>query len=140
MGLDDPTQKMSKSASGSGHAIGLLDEPKVIQKKIARATTDSLPAVNIEAMGPGIANLLTIGQACDPSVTKESVAGMRYGDFKKRIAEAVIARLEPIQRRYREIISEPGYIDSVLVEGRNRILPIAEDTVRQAKRAMGLYT
>src|SRR6202020_3474768 len=40
MGLDDPTQKMSKSASGSGHAIALLDEPKLIQKKIARATTD----------------------------------------------------------------------------------------------------
>ena len=114
MGLDDPTQKMSKSATGAGHAIGLLDEPKTIQKKIARATTDSEPAVNIERMSPGIANLLAIGQSCDASITKESVSGMRYGDFKKHIAEAVITRLEPIQKRFREITAEAGYIDQVL--------------------------
>jgi tryptophanyl-tRNA synthetase len=139
MGLDDPTQKMSKSASGAGHAIALLDDPKVIQKKIARATTDSQPAIDPETIGPGIANLLTIGQAGDPSLTKESVAGMRYGEFKKRIAEAVISRLEPIQQRYRELTADPSYIDSVLRQGRQRVLPIAEDTVRTTKRAMGLY-
>ncbi len=139
MGLDDPTQKMSKSASNAGHAIALLDDPKVIQKKIARATTDSQPAIDPETIGPGIANLLTIGQACDSSLTKESVVGMRYGEFKKRVAEAVIARLEPIQRRYRELTANPSYIDSVLRQGRERVLPITEDTVRTAKRAMGLY-
>src|ERR1700757_3948392 len=63
MGLDDPTQKMSKSASGAGHAIALLDEPKMILKKILRATTDSQPAIHPENMGPGIANLLAIGEA-----------------------------------------------------------------------------
>jgi tryptophanyl-tRNA synthetase len=139
MGLDDPTQKMSKSASGTGHAIALLDDPKVIQKKIARATTDSQPAIDPKTIGPGIANLLTIGQACDPSLTKESVTGMQYGEFKKRVAEAVIARLEPIQQRYREVTADPFYIDSVLRQGRERVLPITEDTVRTAKRAMGLY-
>ena len=139
MGLDDPTQKMSKSAAGAGHAIGLLDEPKTIQKKIARATTDSEPAVDSERMGPGIANLFTIGHACDASVTKESVMGMRYGDFKKRIAEAVIARLEPIQKRFREITSDAGYIDQVLAAARERVLPLAADTVRKTKQAMGLY-
>ncbi len=97
MGLDDPTQKMSKSALGTGHAIALLDDPNTIQKKIARATTDSQPAVDPATMGPGIANLLTIARASDGSITKETVAGMRYGDFKKRVAAAVIARLEPIQ-------------------------------------------
>jgi tryptophanyl-tRNA synthetase len=138
MGLDDPTQKMSKSASGAGHAIALLDDPKVIQKKIARATTDSQPAIDPANMGPGIANLLTIAQACDPSITREAVAGMRYGDFKKLVAASVIARLEPIQRRYREITSEPGYLDSVLNRGREHVLPMAEDTVQKTKRAMGL--
>ncbi|MGH9656486.1 MAG: tryptophan--tRNA ligase, partial [Bryobacteraceae bacterium] len=137
MGLDDPTQKMSKSATGAGHAIGLLDEPKVILKKIARATTDSKPAVDPENMGAGIANLLTIAQACDGSISKEKAAGMRYGEFKKLVAEAVIARLEPIQRRYREIVSERGYIESVLQQGREQVLPLAEDTVQKAKRAMG---
>ncbi len=139
MGLDDPTQKMSKSATASGHAIALLDEPKVIQKKIARATTDSQPAVDPENIGPGIANLLSIAQACDPTVTKQTVAGLRYGDFKKRVAEAVIARLEPIQNRYRQVTADPSYIDSVLRHGREKVLPLAEDTVRKTKSAMGLY-
>jgi tryptophanyl-tRNA synthetase len=139
MGLDDPTQKMSKSTQGSGHAIALLDDPKTIQKKISRATTDSEPAVNAENMGPGVANLFTIAQACDPSITKERVAGLRYGDFKKLVAEAVIARLEPIQRRYREITAEPGYVEQSLKAGRDRILPIAEETLRRTKAAMGIY-
>lgn len=139
MGLDDPTQKMSKSATGTGHAIALLDEPKVIQKKIARATTDSQPAIDPDTVGSGIANLLTIGAACDPSLTMQSVAGMRYGDFKKRVAEAVISRLEPIQRRYKEITEDPHFIDRVLREGKERVLPITEDTVKTVKRAMGVY-
>jgi tryptophanyl-tRNA synthetase len=139
MGLDDPTQKMSKSATGAGHAIALLDDPKAIQKKILRATTDSQPEVNPETMGPGIANLLTIAQACDSSITKESVAGMRYGDFKKRVAEAVVARMEPIQRRYREVTADPAYIDGILARGREHALPIVDDTVRKVKTAMGLY-
>jgi tryptophanyl-tRNA synthetase len=139
MGLDDPTQKMSKSVSCAGHAIALLDDPKVIQKKIARATTDSQPAIDPETIGPGIANLLTIGQACDPSLTEQSVAGMRYGEFKKRVAEAVMSRLEPIQQRYREVTADPSYIDAILRQGREHVLPITEDTVRTAKRAMGLY-
>jgi tryptophanyl-tRNA synthetase len=139
MGLDDPTQKMSKSATGSGHAIALLDDPKAITKKIMRATTDSAPAVDPDAMGPGVANLLAIGQACDRSITKESVAGLRYGDFKKRIAEAVVARLEPIQQRYWEITSDAGYIEGILQRGRDHVLPISLDTLRKAKAAMGLY-
>jgi tryptophanyl-tRNA synthetase len=139
MGLDDPTQKMSKSASNVGHAIALLDEPKVIQKKISRATTDSQPAIDPQNMGPGVANLLTIAEACDPSISKEAVAGMRYGDFKKRVAEAVVSRLEPIQRRYREVVADPTYLDSVLAHGNERVAPIARDTVNKAKRAMGLY-
>jgi tryptophanyl-tRNA synthetase len=139
MGLDDPTQKMSKSAEGAGHAIGLLDDPKVIQKKILRATTDSQPAVDPATMGPGVQNLLTIGEACDASITKESVAGMRYGDFKKRVAEAVIGRLEPIQRCYREITADPAYLDGVLKRGWEQVLPISEDTLRKVKEAMGLY-
>jgi tryptophanyl-tRNA synthetase len=139
MGLDDPTQKMSKSATGSGHAIALLDDPKVISKKIMRATTDSAPAVDIETMGPGVANLLTIGQACDASITKESVQGLRYGDFKKRIAEAVIARLDPIQKKYHQVTGDTGYLDGVLDRGLEHVLPISEDTVRKTKMAMGLY-
>ena len=138
MGLDDPTQKMSKSAPGSNHGIALLDDPKVVQKKIARATTDSQPVVDPETMGPGIANLLSIGEACDPSINKTSVAGLRYGDFKKLVAAAVIANLEPIQQRFREVTADPAYLDSVLQQGAEHVRPIAADTVQKAKAAMGL--
>jgi tryptophanyl-tRNA synthetase len=139
MGLDDPTVKMSKSATGANHAIALLDPPEVIRKKITRATTDSRPAVDPENMGAGVANLFTIANACDPTVTRSAVAGMRYGDFKKRVAEAVVARLEPIQKKYREITGDRGYVDAVLQRGLERVLPIAQDTVMTTKRAMGLY-
>ncbi|MGH9585205.1 MAG: tryptophan--tRNA ligase, partial [Bryobacteraceae bacterium] len=94
-------------------------------------------AVDPENIGAGIANLLAIAQSCDPSISKQKVAGMRYGDFKRLVAEAVIARLGPIQQRYREIVADPSYIESVLKQGREHVLPIAEDTVQKAKRAMG---
>lgn len=139
MGLDDPTVKMSKSATGANHAIALLDPPDVIRKKIARATTDSQPGVDPENMGAGVANLFTIANACDPGLARSDVMGMRYGDFKKLVAESVVARLEPIQKRYREITADPGYIDGVLARGLERVLPIAQDTIRTTKRAMGLY-
>lgn len=139
MGLDDPTTKMSKSVTGSGHAIALLDEPAVIRKKILRATTDSKPAVDAENMGPGVENLFSIGRACDPSITLESVAGLRYGDFKKLIAEAVVAKLEPIRQRYLQIAADPAYLDRVLREGKDRVTPIAKATVDTVKRAMGVY-
>ncbi len=63
MGLDDPEKKMSKSETGGGHAVSLLDPPATIRKKLLRATTDSNPGVDFETMGPGVRNLLTIFQA-----------------------------------------------------------------------------
>jgi len=143
MGLDDPEKKMSKSAAGSGHAVSLLDPPEVIRKKILRATTDSNPAVDMETAGPGVRNLLAIFQAfteCSDHELRVQFAGMRYGDLKKTVAEAVIAALEPIQKRYREIVAEKGYIARVLEDGAEKVRPIANDTVHKVKRAMGLYT
>jgi tryptophanyl-tRNA synthetase len=143
MGLDEPDKKMSKSATGTGHAVSLLDPPDVIRKKIMRATTDSNPAVDFETMGPGVQNLLTIFQAfsaCTDADLRSRFAGMRYGDLKKQVADAVVAALEPIQARYKQIMSEPGYVAKVLDEGAKRITPIAAETVEVVKKAMGLYT
>jgi tryptophanyl-tRNA synthetase len=143
MGLDDPEKKMSKSTEGEGHAINLLDEPAKIRKKIMRATTDSNPAVDFAAMGPGVRNLLSIFQAFtewpDEQV-KSHFAGMRYGDLKKQVAEAVVAAIEPMQQRYREITADPGYIAKVLDDGAAKVSPLAKDTVNKVKRAMGLFT
>jgi tryptophanyl-tRNA synthetase len=143
MGLDEPEKKMSKSASGSGHAIGILDEPSVIRKKFSRATTDSNPHVDFATMGPGVANLLGIYQAfseLSDEVMKERFTGMRYGDLKKSVAEMVIQHLEPIQERYRKITADADYLPGILEQGRASVSPIAEETVRLAKDRMGIYT
>jgi len=147
MGLDDPEKKMSKSESGSGHAISLLDPPATIRKKLMRATTDSNPAVDYDDKsgnpGPGVRNLISIFQAFtgrSDADTRAHFEGMRYGDLKKQVAEAVIAALEPIQKRYREIMAEPGFVAQVLANGAERVRPIAQDTVTKVKKAMGLYT
>jgi len=143
MGLDDPEKKMSKSVAGSGHAVSLLDPPATIRKKIMRATTDSNPAVEFESMGGGVRNLLSIYQAftgVDDNAMQAQFAGLRYGDLKKQVAEAVVASLEPMQKRYQEIVSEPGYIARILADGAERVTPIARDTCDKVKHAMGLYT
>ncbi|MEO7142443.1 MAG: tryptophan--tRNA ligase [Bryobacteraceae bacterium] len=143
MGLDEPEKKMSKSAPGSGHSIALLDPPPVIRKKFSRATTDSNPSVDFANPGPGVANLLNIFQAFEEwpeERMREHFAGMRYGDLKKQVAESVIAHLEPIQENYRCITADAGYVADVLRQGAGRVSIIANDTVRKAKQAMGLYT
>ncbi len=143
MGLDEPEKKMSKSAPGSGHAVALLDPPEVIRKKIMRATTDSNPAVDFEKAGPGVVNLLAIFQAFSDwpdDKMKAHFSDMRYGDLKKQVAEMVETSLDPIQRRYREITSDPGYLDGVLRAGAERVDPIARSTVELVKGRMGVYT
>src|SRR5580658_6858056 len=114
MGLDDPTAKMSKSAEGAGHAVALLDPPERICFFIVRATTDSGSGVDFETMGPGVANLLNIFQAFaewSDEQMRGHFTGLRYGDLKKQVAEMVISKLEPIQKLYREISADPGYLD-----------------------------
>jgi tryptophanyl-tRNA synthetase len=143
MGLDEPTTKMSKSASGTGHAVALLDPPERIKKTIMRATTDSGSGVDFETMGPGVQNLLNIFQAFSDWTNdqmKAHFSGMRYGDLKKQVAEMTISKLEPIQKRYAEITADPAYLESILKDGANAVRPTADATVRLVKERMGIYT
>ena len=107
-----------------------------------RATTDSKPGVDMEEPGAGVRNLLNIFQAfsgwSDDRVGQH-FSGMRYGDLKKTVAEAVVAALEPIQKTYREIVADPRYVEGVLRSAAERVSVIADDTVVKVKRAMGLY-
>jgi tryptophanyl-tRNA synthetase len=142
MGLDDPTKKMSKSTEGSNHAISLLDPPALIRKKVMRATTDSLPGVDFEDLGAGVANLLAIHQAFTgwtDDQMRAHFAGMRYGDLKKTVAEAVVAGLEPLQQRYAEIMADPAYLRGVLSDSAARASALAEQTVHLVKERMGVY-
>jgi len=143
MGLDDPTTKMSKSAAGAGHAVALLDPPDRVRKTIMRATTDSNPAVDFASLGPGVENLLAIFQAYSnwtQDQMRAHFSGMRYGDLKKQVADMVISHLDPFQKRYRDITSDPGYVAGILRQGAERVAPIANSTVDLVKRRMGLYS
>ena len=90
-----------------------------------------------------VENLLSIFQAFSdwtPEQMRNHFSGMRYGDLKKQVAEMVAVSLEPIQKRYREIVSEPGCLTGVLRESAARVRPMALETVEMVKQRMGLYT
>lgn len=143
MGLDDPTQKMSKSAEGPNHAISMLEEPGRIKKLIGRAVTDSNPEVQWETAGPGVRNLLAIHQAFSERSNDEMRAefdGMRYGDLKKRVTEMVVESLSPIQAKYRELMNNRDQLRHILHRSAERITPIAEQTVQLAKERTGLFS
>ena len=120
--------------------MSLLDPPDVIRKKIMRATTDSNPAVDFDQLGAGVQNLLTIYQAFTESTadeTRKQFEGKRYGDLKKGVAEAVVAALDPIQKRYREIMEERGYLARVLADGAERIHPDRQGDGREGEEGDG---
>ena len=140
MGLDDPTRKMSKSAEGRYHAIGLLDDPERIRKTVMRAVTDSQREIVFDPTRPGVFNLLTIYQALSGQSGEEIEAhfeGKGYGDLKRELADLVIATLEPLQARYREVTGDPAYIDGLLARSVEKLRPIVDETMDQVRRAMG---
>lgn len=140
MGLDDPTAKMSKSAEGRFHSIGLLDSPATVRKAIMRAVTDSQRDIVFDPQRRGLYNLLTIYQALTGlgnDAIEARFAGKGYGDLKKELAEVVIAEIEPIQARYRALKADPAYIDGVLAESVEKLRPIVDTTMDAVRRAMG---
>lgn len=141
MGLDDPTEKMSKSEERTGHTINLLDSPDDIRGKIARATTDSLRELRFDESRPGIYNLLVIYELFTKFSREEIESrfeGKGYADFKRELGEVVIEGLSSLQSRYRELTAEPTYIDSLLAEGALKVRPIAEKTLAIVKDRIGL--
>ncbi|KAF6577284.1 tryptophan--tRNA ligase [Paenibacillus sp. EKM212P] len=140
MSLDDASKKMSKSNPNAGSFIALLDDPKVIRKKISRATTDSGSEVRYDpANKPEISNLMSIYSQCSGLSLQEvqdRYEGQMYGTFKKELAETVVAMLEPIQQRYRDI-RESGKIGHILAQSAERAQEAAEVTLSAVKERMG---
>ena len=102
MALQEPTKKMSKSDENQNNIITLMDDPKVIMNKMKRAMTDSDTEVRFAEEKPGISNLLSIYCAVTGKTIAESekeFAGVGYGTFKTAVGEAVVAELEPVQKR-----------------------------------------
>lgn len=143
MGLDDPTAKMSKSigAVKGGHSIGLTDPPDMIRRAIMRAETDSGNDVRFETAGPGVLNLLTMYEVLSGQPRDEIEAefdGHGYGHLKKAVAEQVLTALEPLQRRFGELMADPAELDRMLDAGADRARPRAEATLARAREATGL--
>ncbi|MBX6394551.1 MAG: tryptophan--tRNA ligase [Alicyclobacillaceae bacterium] len=140
MSLDDPTKKMSKSSTNPNSYISMLDEPDQIRKKIRRAVTDSEAEVRYDReRKPAISNLLTIFSLCTgtpiPELEKR-YTGVGYGPFKQDLAEAVVACLQPIQERYRELVDAPE-LDQILARGAERAQIEAEKNLRTVFDRMG---
>ena len=139
--LQEPGNKMSKSASNEKGVAWLLEESAKSAKKIMSATTDSDGSVRFDsAAKPGISNLLTIysvlgGRSIDSLETE--YAGRGYGDFKKGLAEVVTETFGPIRDRALELLDDPAELDRILARNADRAAEIADATLAKAYDRMG---
>jgi tryptophanyl-tRNA synthetase len=140
--LADPRRKMSKTApDDDAGVIRMLDGPDLIRRKIARAVTDSEPVVRYDPRRkPGVSNLLTILAACSGAGDPAELAGRfgSYGALKHDVTDAVIAELEPIQRRHQALLADERSLDAVLRAGAECARAEAAPVLAAAKAAMGL--
>ena len=139
--LQEPTRKMSKGIGGTG-TLWVLDDPKVLTKKIKSAVTDTEREVRFDVPAkPGISNLLTILSVASstpvPDLEKE-FDGRGYGDFKAAVAEAVVDLLAPVRERYAELVADPAALDEVLARGADRAREVAVATMSEVRERVGL--
>jgi tryptophanyl-tRNA synthetase len=138
MDLQDPTAKMGKShASGAG-IIYLLDPPDVVRRKVARAVTDSDTGPDVvrrdRARKPGVTNLIDVLEACGGSADGLST----YGALKSAVADAVVAELEPVQKRYADLAADPAAVTEAYAAGAERCREVTAPVLAAAKAAIGL--
>lgn len=140
MDLQEPTSKMSKSAASDAGLVRMSDEPSVIAKKFKRAVTDSESEVRYDrAEKPGVSNLLDILSACTGESAETLAAKYtQYGPLKTDTGDAVVALLEPIQRRHRELLDDRGELARLLHVGAERAGAVAAATLQRAYDAIGL--
>jgi tryptophanyl-tRNA synthetase len=140
--LQEPTSKMSKSASSEAGVVWLLDEPTVTAKKIKSAVTDADNDVRFDPESkPGISNLLTIYSvlAGESIASLEAEFGSRgYGNFKTKLADVVVATFAPIRERTLELLADPAELDRVLAGNADRAAEIANRTLATVYDRIGL--
>lgn len=139
--LQEPTAKMSKSASSPNGLVNLMDDPKVIAKKIKSAVTDTERDIRYDPEAkPGIANLLdiyaTVSGRGIPELEAE-YAGRGYGDLKKDLAEVVVERVAPIRERTLELMQDPAELDRLLAIGADKASERAERTLATVYERVG---
>lgn len=143
MSLQEPTKKMSKSDENDNNVVRILEDPKKIIKKLKRAVTDSdnPPVIAYDwDKKPGVSNLLEIMSACTCTSIEDLVEkykGQMYGTFKCDVADSMVALLEPIQNRYKELRADEGYLNEVLREGALKASERAQKTLDDVYRKVG---
>ena len=139
--LQNPGAKMSKSGESPAGILWLLDDDKVLTKKIKSAVTDSEGVVRYDpAEKPGVSNLLSILAI----VTERTVAdveadfdGLQYGALKGAVAEAVVEAFRPIRERTLELLDDPAELDRLLAVNASRAESIADATLARVYDAVG---
>jgi tryptophanyl-tRNA synthetase len=139
--LQDPTSKMSKSASSPSGIVEMLDEPGASAKKIRSAVTDSGSEIRFDAEAkPGVSNLLTIYSALTSrsiGSLEEQYDGKGYGDLKKDLAEVVVDFVTPFRERTLELLDAQDHLMQVLKQGRDTASEVAEATLRDVYQRVG---
>jgi tryptophanyl-tRNA synthetase len=142
MDLQTPTKKMSKSGESPMGCVMVLDPPKVIEKKIKSAVTDSGSEVRHDRdEKPGVSNLIEIFAAVTGKTivdVEHEFEGKQYGAFKAAVADAVVEFLRPVQTRYEELAADPAEVERRLEHGADVAEGIAETVMARAARAAGL--
>ena len=140
--LQNPTSKMSKSSESEAGVLWLLDDPKKTAKKIMRAVTDADGSVRFDReTKPGVSNLLTIYAALtgrQVAAIEDEYAGRGYGDFKKGLAEVVVAEFEPVRARVLELLDDPAELDRILASNAERADAVADATLSDVYEKVGL--
>ncbi|TYC98920.1 tryptophan--tRNA ligase [Arthrobacter echini] len=139
--LQNPTAKMSKSASSSGGLVNLLDDPAVITKRIKSAVTDTGTEIRFDREGkPGVSNLLTVYSVLSGrSITEleADYAGRMYGHLKVDLAEVVVEALTPVRRRAEELLADPAELDRLLAKGAAKARSMAAPTLAEVYARVG---
>jgi tryptophanyl-tRNA synthetase len=139
--LQEPTAKMSKSASSPQGIIEMLDDPSVSAKKIRGAVTDSGTEIRFDPDGkPGISNLLTIYSSLSSrsiSSLEEQYEGHGYGDLKKDLAEVVVDFVTPFRDRTFELLDDQAHLTDVLRKGCETAGAVAAATLQDVFRQVG---
>jgi tryptophanyl-tRNA synthetase len=141
MDLQDPTSKMSTTASSDAGVIRVLDDPKTIVKKVKSAVTDSGSDVVRSPDKPGITNLIDImavirGQS--PEQVESEFNGGGYGQFKQTVADAVVDYLAPTRERYNELRPDEAALEEIMQKGAEKARAIASPILAEVREAMGV--
>jgi len=138
MGLDDPTKKMSKSASSEYNYIAMTDDADTIRKKIKKAVTDSGSEIKYQEDKPALHNLINIYSTFadkKPEDIEKMYEGKGYADFKNDLAEVIVNGLRPIQEKIKELSDED--VLEILRKGAEKVRPIAEKKMKEVKEKVG---